>query len=77
MFKNISYGQVGISNVPKFSELYRDCTIPGRSISELIDNALSLPKEDVIELVKAQQKITRQHTYVHKIRNIFRAVTES
>jgi len=77
MFKNISYGQLGISNVPKFSELYRGCTIPGGSISELIDNALALPRKDVIELVEAQQKITRQHTYVHKIRNIFRAASES
>lgn len=76
MFKNISYGQVGVSNVPKFAELYRDCTIPGRSVSELIDNALALSRKDVIELVEAQQKITRQHTYVHKIRNIFRATCE-
>jgi len=77
MFKNISYGQPGISNVPMFSELYRGCTIPGRSVSELIDNALSLSRSDVIELVDAQQKITRQHTYVQKIRNIFRAAAQS
>ena len=77
MFKNISYGQLGISNVPKLSELYRDCTIPGRSIAELIDNALCLSTTDIIGLVEAQQEITRQHTYVHKIRNIFRAMSES
>jgi hypothetical protein len=77
MFKNISYGQLGLSNVPMFSKLYRDCTIPGRSISELIDNALSLSRRDVVELVEAQQKITRQHTYVQKIRNIFRAAAQS
>ena len=77
MFKNISYGQVGISNVPQFCDIYRNCTIPGRSISELIDNALSLSSKDVVEVVKAQQKITREHTYVQKIRNIFRAAAES
>ena len=77
MFKNISYGQLGISNVPKFAELFRECTIPGKSVSELLDNALTLPKRDVIELVEAQQKVTAQHTYVHKIRNIFRAMFES
>ncbi len=77
MFKNISYGQLGVSNVSKFSELYHDCTIPGQSVSELVDSALSLPRRHVIELVEAQQKITRQHTYVHKIRNIFRAMCES
>ena len=77
MFKNISYGQLGVSNVPKFSELYHDCTIPGGSVAELVDRALSLPRKYVIELVEAQQKITRQHTYVQKIRNIFRAMCES
>ncbi|MEO8099854.1 MAG: hypothetical protein ABI811_19305 [Acidobacteriota bacterium] len=77
MFKNISYGQLGFSNVPKFSELYGDCTVPGKSVAELVDNALSLSKKDAIEMIAAQQKITRQHTYVHKIRNIFRAMAES
>ena len=76
MFKNISYGQLGVSNVPMFSRLYRDCTVPGRSVSELIDNALSLSRSDVVELVEAQQKITREHTYVQKIRNIFRAAEQ-
>jgi hypothetical protein len=77
MFKNISYGQLGVSNVPAFSDVYQDCTVPGQSVSELIDNALSLPNRTVIELVKAQQEITRRHTYVHKIRNILRAMAEA
>ena len=77
MFKNISYGQLGVSNVPEFSGLYQDCTISGRSVSDLVENALSLSNRDVVELVEAQQKITRRHTYVHKIRNIFRAMSES
>jgi len=77
MFKNISYGQLGVSNVPAFSELYRGCTVPGESVAELVDNALSLSGRDVIELVEAQQKATREHTYVHKIRNIFRAASEA
>src|ERR1051326_423575 len=42
MFKNISYGQLGISNVPKFAELYYGCHVAGASIAELLDNALSL-----------------------------------
>jgi hypothetical protein len=76
MFKNISYGQLGISNVPKFAELYRGCHVGGGSIAELIDCALSLSKGEALELTAEQQRITRQHTYVQKIRNIFRAMVE-
>jgi hypothetical protein len=77
MFKNISYGQLGVSNVPKFAELYRGCTVSGRSVAELVENALALSRRDVVELVEAQQEITRRHTYVHKIGNIFRAAGEA
>ena len=49
---------------------------PAGPVSELVENALSLSNRDVIELVEAQQKITRRHTYVHKIRNLFRAMAE-
>jgi hypothetical protein len=76
MFKNISYGQVGISNVPKFAELYSGCHVPGDTTAELINNVLSLTKHDVRELTAEQQNITREHTYVQKLRNIFRAMFE-
>ena len=76
MFKNISYGQLGISNVPKFAELYQNCHVPGKTIGELIDNAMSLSERDRLDLTAAQQQVTRRHTYVQKIRNIFRALFE-
>lgn len=76
MFKNISYGQLGFSNVPKFADLYKGCTLPGSSITELVDNALALPKKQALELIAAQQVVTRQHTYVQKLGNIFRAISQ-
>ncbi len=76
MFKNISYGQLGISNVPKFAELYQSCHVPGRTIPELVVNALSLSPRDRLDLIAEQQRITCGHTYVQKIRNIFQAMFE-
>jgi hypothetical protein len=76
MFKNVSYGQLGISNVPKFAELYAGCHAPGATIEELIENALLLPRTDRLRVIAEQQEVTRRHTYVHKIRNIFRAMLE-
>lgn len=74
MFKNISYGQLGISNVRWFRNLYHDCSVPGDSIEDLVDNALSMSPAAACELSRTQQRITRNHTYVHKLRNILGAL---
>src|SRR5690606_20960186 len=41
MFKNISYGQLGLSNVTGFKLILGDATMEANSIAELIDRALS------------------------------------
>jgi hypothetical protein len=72
MFKNISYGQLGISNVPKFYDLFKGCSIKG-NIEELIDTAMGLGREEYISLVKQQQEIAKSHTYMQKFHNIAKA----
>jgi len=74
MFKNISYGQLGITNVQKFSDLLGDSYVAGVSIEELIDNALSLSRSDYRALVMAQQERIRNHTYREKLENICKAL---
>ena len=72
--KNISYGQMGISNVKKFKDIFRDCCIISNNIEELIDKALSLPKTEYLDMVSQQQMIVQmQHTYVNRYLNIIRA----
>ncbi len=74
MWKNISYGQLGISNVRKFGEIFAGCTVEGSSIEELIDNALSLPARTYREITRRQQQIVRDHhTYVNRLLSIIRA----
>lgn len=76
MFKNISYGQLGISNVKWFRKLYRNCSVPGDSIEALVDNALEMSQTDMLELTTLQQSITKSHTYVQKLTNIFKALMQ-
>ncbi len=74
MWKNISYGQLGISNVAKFAGIFEDCTVEGESIEELIDNALSLPSGTYRDMTYRQQEIVKErHTYVNRLLNIIRA----
>ncbi|MCL5784056.1 MAG: hypothetical protein M1142_01715 [Patescibacteria group bacterium] len=73
MWKNISYGQLGISNVKKFHDVFKGCSVDGETIEELIENALNLTPRQVRDLIFNQQKITRNHTYVNSLNNIMKA----
>jgi len=74
MWKNISYGRLGVSNVRKFDDIFNDCTVKGRSIEELIDNTLSLPLSKYRDMIYEQQEIVKSHhTYVNRLLNIIRA----
>jgi len=74
MFKNISYGQLGISNVKKFNILFGpELSVQGATIEELVDNALSLSNSQRKEMIRGQQEIVKKHTYAHKINNILKA----
>lgn len=70
MFKNISYGQLGISNVKKFNDLFGESSIKGNDIRELIENSLKLNPNKYKEMILGQQKIVKKHTYLNKLINI-------
>lgn len=74
-FKNISYGQIGITNVPKFKELLGKYAISGDTIEELIESALALDEESYKKLVIEQQNIVSRHTYKESIANIEKALS--
>lgn len=76
VFKNISYGQLGITNVPEFKEVLGDAFVPGETISELISNSLKLDNKAYLDLVKRQQEKIKVFTYENAIENIFRAFKE-
>jgi len=73
MFKNISYGQLGITNVKKFKDILGDSFVEGVSIKELVENALALSKEEYLAKVKAQQEAIKNYTYKNSIENIIKA----
>jgi len=74
MWKNISYGQLGVSNVQKFDDVFNGCTVKGGSIEEIIDNTLSLPFDRYRDMIYEQQEIVREHhTYVNRLLNIIKA----
>jgi hypothetical protein len=75
MFKNISYGQVGFSNVKKFADLLQENNISG-SLEDMTKRVLELNKKEYQELVLRQQAKIKNYTYKEALENIFRAFQE-
>jgi len=74
MWKNISYGQLGFSNVEMFEDIFAGCIVTGSSIEQLVDNVLALPSDLYRQMTLEQQQIVkRDHTYVNRLLNIVRA----
>ena len=73
MWKNISYGQLGVSNVKKFESVFQGCSIGGDTIEELIDNTLSIAPDKYRDMVLEQQEIVKKHTFIERLTNIMTA----
>ncbi len=74
LFKNVSYGQLGLSNVPLARALFGDCGIAADSIEALVDAGLALGRGRYREITAQQQRIVREHTYERKLDHIARAL---
>lgn len=70
VFKNISYGQLALTNVKKFKDILGEYFIEGDSIDELIGNVLLLDEKKYKEMVIGQQKNINNYTYEKAIKNI-------
>ncbi len=74
MFKNISYGQLGFSNIKKFNDIFKDCNIYDEDMEKMVKKVLSLDKSEYINLIKKQQEICKNYTYVQHLNNIFKFI---
>jgi hypothetical protein len=74
MFKNISYGQLGFSNIKKFSDIFKGCSIYDQNMETMISKVLSLNKTEYIEMVKKQQEICKKYTIAEHLNNVFKYI---
>jgi len=71
MFKNISYGQLGFTNIKKFDDILGPYNISGSILSQII-KVLSLSKIDYLNMIKNQQVIIKKYTIFNHLENIFK-----
>jgi hypothetical protein len=73
MFKNISYGHLGLSNGRAFDKVLGDASMPQKTIGEITDATLSLDDNAFVDRIAAQQAGILDHTYDKKLLNFVRA----
>ena len=73
VFKNISYGQLGLTNVWKFADLFGEAHTINTHITDLVDRALAIKEGESLDLVRAQQEVVKDYTYLTSLEMIGRA----
>lgn len=76
VFKNVSYGQLAITNVPGPRGLFPGCGLESTTIEGMIGEALELTETEYLELVREQQRIVARFTYRESFESFVRAFGE-
>ncbi len=75
-FKNISYGQFCVSNVPRANEILDGTAIYDSRIENMLDKALSVSPREAAELTRFQQDKIRHFTVAAHLYILLRAALE-
>lgn len=79
IFKNISYGKMGITNNPLVAELFDGNIIYNDDISKLLELGINFEKNTPRQLKKAKllflmDFIKEKHTYINRVKSIFKCL---
>lgn len=64
VFKNISYGQLSLTDIPRFKDILGESFVAGDTWDERIDSVLRMSITEYREQVWQQQKKVRNYTYL-------------
>jgi len=77
IWKNISYGHLGVTNLSRSLDVFGFDVIYNPNIEELIGQALSIKETDYKEITARQQEaVAKGHTYLDWLYNTCRALEE-
>jgi hypothetical protein len=76
IFKNISYGQLGITNSKAVYELFHENVIYSNSEEDLLQ--LSIPNIKNYEMIKNQMKFVKEnHTYLNRVESLLKVANRN
>ncbi|BAN03336.1 hypothetical protein [Ilumatobacter coccineus] len=75
LYKNISYGQLGVSNNPTSELLFGDLVVHGSEMGELIEASSEALGADDLEdrIVESMEVVALEHTYISRIHFLLEA----
>ena len=69
IFKNISYGKLGITNNPHVHELFNHETIYSSDLNELFATSL-ISRKDKSKIIRLMEEVRDKHTYINRCQYI-------
>jgi len=73
VFKNISYGQIGITNSQAVNDFFGNCLVYNPDSYQLFYDALQ--KKEDYELIKFQMNLVKEHhTYLNRVKGIIKLI---
>jgi hypothetical protein len=80
IFKNISYGKMGITNNPTVFEMFNQQVVFDRDINNLLCKGLDFEKLSVDEknskVIPLMELVRDKHTYINRIQGLFKVFLE-
>lgn len=73
LFKNISYGKLGMTNCPRLKELFGDLVILETDEAKMVESYLEKSK-DKEYILKQMEWVKDEHTYVRRIQDLLKIV---
>jgi len=81
IFKNISYGKMGVTNSPTVSEMFDGKLVYDTDIPTMMDKALKFEKDMSVEntdrIINLMKVVQAKHTYLNRCRAILRQLETS
>lgn len=75
IFKNISYGEFGITNSKWVNELFKEQLVFDEDIDKMIEKALLKRESITLEEINSQIRLVKEkHTYINRIENILKVI---
>jgi hypothetical protein len=73
LFKNISYGKLGMTNCPRLKELFGDMVILETDEAKMVDVYLEKSK-DKEYILKQMEWVKEHHTYIRRVQDLLKIV---
>ena len=75
LFKNISYGKLGMTNCPRLKELFGDLVVLETDEAKMVETYLEKSK-DKDYILRQMEWVKEHHTYVRRVQDLLKIISK-